>query len=103
MNYVIRLHIFYSLDQLSDYHASFLLPYGAPLIKKVTQIKAVGIFLNHVDFRRSLDCLIMSDAIVTSNHTVDFNFFKNSLHLDVAEVLSVEYFTCKHCFAGIDG
>ena len=103
MNYVIRLCIFYPLNQLSDYQASFLLLYGASLLEKAAQIEAVSIFLNHIDLFRGLDCLIMPDTILTSNQTMYFNFFENLLPLSVADVLSIEYFTGIHCFAAIDG
>ena len=97
------MHIFYSLHQLPDYQASFFLPDGSPLLEQASKIEAVRVLLYHVDFGGCLYRLEMTDGVLTFRKTVNFCFFEDSLHINIAQVLGVNYLASVNCFTVING
>ena len=77
MDYVMRLNIFYALHKLSDYDTSLTLRNSFPQLEQTSQVKAVGILLDHVNFCYRLDSLVMSDWVLTTYEAVDFYLFEN--------------------------
>ena len=90
MQYVQTCKVFDSLSDLAHDDSCFLLSDCGALIYKTLQIEAVCILEDHEDVLISFDCLVMPDAILACNHSVDSDLFYHGLHFIAREELIVK-------------
>ena len=93
VHYLQLLHIVDTLHELAHDDTGFLLLQCSSLLKQYGQVKAICVFLDHVDFRRRLDRLVVLDAVVARDHAMYLYLFEHLLHLCVLETLRVDHLT----------
>ena len=81
MHDIMLLHVNNTANKLLHNSPSLFLLKRSSLLEQGGQVKAIGVLLDHVDFFRRLDCLIMLYAVGTGHHAVYLDLSQNLLEI----------------------
>ena len=102
MHNLLVLHVLDPLHHLLHDYSRLFLRQIAPLLNQSRQVEAISVLLDHVDLVLCLNRRDVLDAVLTSDHTMDFALLENHLHLVLVELCSVEDFAGVDSLACID-
>ena len=102
MDYVVALDVLDAPHELLHDYARLVLAETAALLQQDGQVEAISVLLDHVNLVRSLDSLVVADAVLAAHHPVDLHLFEDSLQLSLRVFLGLEDLAGVHCFRGVD-